>query len=64
MTHTTHTSCPKPGCGYSSEGTAKQAAARMHMHMQRFDHSAYARSQAVADRIIAGWQAEYASQGE
>lgn len=42
----THTSCPKPGCGFSTEGTPKQAAARMHMHLQRFDHAAIAAAMA------------------
>jgi len=42
-----HQNCPKPGCGFSTEGkTKKQSDARMHMHMQRFDHSAFAHRRA------------------
>lgn len=35
-----HINCPKPGCGFSTEGTtAKQAEARMLMHLQKDDHA-------------------------
>lgn len=37
--------CPKPGCGFSTEGrTKKQARARLLMHLQRDDHAAQLRS--------------------
>lgn len=36
--------CPKPGCGFSSEGrTPAEAQARISRHMSRTDHTAFAR---------------------
>lgn len=36
--------CPKPGCGFSSEGrTPREAQARISRHMSRTDHTAFAR---------------------
>lgn len=41
--------CPKPGCGYSSEGrTPREAQARLSRHMSRTDHTAFARRQRTA----------------
>lgn len=36
--------CPKPGCGYSADGTPKQARARLLMHANRADHAATLRA--------------------
>lgn len=40
---------PKPGCGFSSEGrTPREAQARLSRHMNRTDHTAFARRHRAA----------------